>query len=139
MLQTTAAIKQVGLVTLELEVALEESWEIVKRTSAENSIENVDKRAVTKENVTVFMSSVEMKVAELLLETGNAPDTPQSSFAQNVAKPAEMDFTKMPQMSEEQFNEEMNQENDDEEGDVMFMSMQDFKNKLDMMSAKNSQ
>ena len=59
--------------TLELEEALEESWEIVKRTSENIDVEQIDKRDVTKQNVTVFMSSVEMKVAELLMETGNQP------------------------------------------------------------------
>lgn len=42
----------------------------------------------------------------------------------------------MPQMSEEQFNEEMRmgEGSDGEDNDVMFMSMHDFKKKLDMMS-----
>lgn len=39
----------------------------------------------------------------------------------------------MPHMSEEEFNQGIGG-NDGEENDVMFMSMQDFKSKLDMMS-----
>ena len=125
-------IKTLGLVTLELEDELEQSWEIVRRTSTE--LYKIDKRAVTQENVTAFMSHIELKVAELLFETGNQ-FSPQA-FAQKIPTP-QIDFTKMPQMSEEEFNEGMrNFENDgeDEEGDVMFMSMDNFKKKLDMMS-----
>ena len=33
--QTMEAIKVLGLITLELETELEQSWEIVRRTSAE--------------------------------------------------------------------------------------------------------
>ena len=66
---TVEGIKTLGLVTLELENELEQSWEIVRRTSTE--IDKIDKRAVTQENVTAFMSHIELKVAELLFETGN--------------------------------------------------------------------
>jgi len=48
----------------------------------------------------------------------------------------------MPQMSEEEFNEGMrNSEGNgvEDEGDVMFMSMDNFKKKLDIMSQKSSQ
>ena len=79
------------------------------------------------------MSSIEVKVAELLIETGN-----QHSFAQTAAQAPQLDFTKMPQMSEQEFTEGMRQsvDGDNNEDDVMFMSMQDFKNKLDMMSSQ---
>lgn len=80
------------------------------------------------------MSSIEMKVAELLLQTGNQFTSPQS-FAQNAAQAPQLDFTKMPQMSEEQFNEDIRGEDGDD--DVMFMSMQDFKKKLDQMSSRH--
>ena len=70
MAQTMQAIKTLGLVTLKLETELEQSWDIVRKTSAEVT-EIVDKREVTQENVTAFMSSIEVKVAELLIETGN--------------------------------------------------------------------
>ena len=41
-----------GLVTLQLEDELELSWDIVRKTSSEV----IDKRDVTRENVTAFMS-----------------------------------------------------------------------------------
>ena len=70
MAQTMQAIKMLGLVTLELETELEQSWDIVRKTGAE--VEEIgDKRDVTKVNVSAFMSSIEVKVAELLIETGN--------------------------------------------------------------------
>ena len=69
------AIKTLGLVTLELETELEQSWDIVRKTGSEIE-EIVDKQTVTQDNVTAFMSSIEVKVAELLIETGN-----QHSFA----------------------------------------------------------
>ena len=68
MAQTMEAIKTLGLVTLELEAELEQSWDIVRKAGAE--VEH-DRQAVTQENVTAFMSSIEVKVAELLIETGN--------------------------------------------------------------------
>ena len=92
-------IKVLGLITLELETELEQSWEIVRRTSAEVD-EVTNKLEVTQENVSAFMSSIEVKVAELLLQTGNQPQMP-NSFAQNAALAPQLDFTKMPQMSEE--------------------------------------
>ena len=70
MTQTMHAIKTLGLVTLEMEAELEQSWDIVRKTGAEME-EIADKRDVTKENVSAFMSSIEVKVAELLIETGN--------------------------------------------------------------------
>ena len=129
------AIKVLGLITLELETELEQSWEIVRRTSAE--VDDVtNKLEVTQENVSAFMSSIEVKVAELLIQTGNTPQMP-NSFAQNAALSPQLDFTKMPQMSEEEFTEGMRDgAGEDNEDDVMFMSMQDFKKKLDMMSAQ---
>ena len=49
-----------------------------------------------------------------------------------AAPEAKFDFTKMPQMSEHEFQSDvMGNEGED---DVMFMSMSDFKKKLDMMS-----
>ena len=132
MAQTMQTIKSLGLVTLQLEAELEQSWDIVRKTSYDVD-EIVDKQDVTKENVTAFMSSIEVKVAELLIETGN-----QHSFAQTAAQAPQLDFTKMPQMSEQEFTEGMRQsvDGDNNEEDVMFMSMQDFKNKLDMMSSQ---
>ena len=64
--QTMEAIKVLGLITLELETELEQSWEIVRRTTAEVD-EVTNKLEVTQENVTAFMSSIEVKVAELLI------------------------------------------------------------------------
>ena len=70
MVQTMHGIKTLGLVTLELEAELEQSWEIVKRTQAD--VDDVaDKHDVTQENVSAFMSAIEVKIAELLIETGN--------------------------------------------------------------------
>ena len=74
---TMKVIKALGLITLELEAELEQSWDLVRRTSAEVQ-EITDKQTVTKENVSAFMSSIEMKVAELLLDTGNQISIPQS-------------------------------------------------------------
>ena len=48
-------------------------------------MEKFDKRTVTQENVTAFMSHIEVKVAELLFETGNQ-FYPQS-FAQKISTP----------------------------------------------------
>ena len=81
--QTMEAIKVLGLITLELETELEQSWDIVRRTSAEVD-EVTNKLEVTQENVSAFMSSIEVKVAELLISTGNTPQMP-NSFAQNAA------------------------------------------------------
>lgn len=68
--ETMQAIKLIGLTTLKLETELENSWSLVQKTQSEvESIES--KREVTKDNVKAFMSSIEMKVAELLLQTGN--------------------------------------------------------------------
>jgi len=60
---------------------LAESWELVKLSQKE--VMETDKREVTQDNVNAFMSSIEVKVAELLYETGNnhlsqsiAPQTP---------------------------------------------------------------
>ena len=92
--QTMEAIKVLGLITLELETELEQSWEIVRRTSAEVD-EVTNKLEVTQENVSAFMSSIEVKVAELLIQTGNTPQMP-NSFAQNAALSPQLDFTKMP-------------------------------------------
>ena len=120
------------MVTLELESELEQSWDIVRRTNADLKV--TDRKDLTEDNVSAFMSSIEMKVAELLIETGNQ-FSPQS-FAANVPAP-QMDFTKMPQMSEEEFTEGFRNADgngEDDDADVMFMSMQDFKKKLDMMS-----
>jgi len=50
--QTMEGIKMLGLVTLQLEDELELSWDIVRKTSSEV----IDKRDVTRENVTAFMS-----------------------------------------------------------------------------------
>ena len=67
-------------------------------------------------------------MAQLLIDTGNdilpqqPPSMPEPKF----------DFTKMPQMSEQEFQSDV-MGNDGEE-DVMFMSMSDFKKKLDAMS-----
>ena len=74
---TMKAIQALGLITLELEAELEQSWDLVRRTSAEVE-EITDKQTVTKENVFAFMSSIEVKVAELLLDTGNQISIPQS-------------------------------------------------------------
>jgi len=41
---------------------------------------------------------------------------------------------RMPQMSEQEFKSEMG--GDGEDDDIMFMSMADFKKKLDMMSSR---
>ena len=71
------AIKVLGLITLELETELEQSWDIVRRTSAEVD-EVTNKLEVTQENVSAFMSSIEVKVAELLIQTGNQPQMPNS-------------------------------------------------------------
>ena len=71
------AIKVLGLITLELETELEQSWDIVRRTSAEVD-EVTNKLQVTQENVSAFMSSIEVKVAELLIQTGNQPQMPNS-------------------------------------------------------------
>ena len=92
--QTMEAIKVLGLITLELETELEQSWDIVRRTSAEVD-EVTNKLEVTQENVSAFMSSIEVKVAELLIQTGNQPQMP-NSFAQNAALSPQLDFTKMP-------------------------------------------
>ena len=88
------AIKVLGLITLELETELEQSWDIVRRTSAEVD-EVTNKLEVTQENVSAFMSSIEVKVAELLIQTGNQPQRP-NSFAQNSALSQQLDFTNMP-------------------------------------------
>ena len=74
---TLKVIKALGLVTLELEAELEQSWDLVRKTSAEVQ-EITDKQTVTKENVFAFMSAIEMIVAELLLDTGNQISIPQS-------------------------------------------------------------
>ena len=63
-------IKTLGLTTLELEDELEKSWDLVKRTG-EEVLEIENKRDVTQANVSAFMSSIEMRVAELMFETGN--------------------------------------------------------------------
>ena len=49
----------------------------MRRTSAEVD-EVTNKLEVTQENVSAFMSSIEVKVAELLLQTGNQPQMPNS-------------------------------------------------------------
>ena len=68
--ETMQAIKLIGLTTLKLETELENSWNLVQKTQSEvKCIES--KREVTEDNVKAFMSSIEMKVAELLLQTGN--------------------------------------------------------------------
>ena len=71
MQETMKGIEAVGLITLELEEELVQSWDIVRKTAAGASREVVNRRQVTEENVTAFMSSIEMKVGELLFETGN--------------------------------------------------------------------
>lgn len=122
-------IKSLGLETLELEAELEQSWQLVKKTASDAEREVADKFNVTEENVTAYMSSIEMKVAELLLETGN--QMVQEVALSETTPP--VNFTKIPHMSEQEFNEGIGG-NDGEDNDVMFMSMQDFKKKLDMMS-----
>lgn len=68
--ETMQAIKLIGLTTLKLETELENSWNLVQKTQSE--VEGIEsKREVTEDNVKAFMSSIEMKVAELLLQTGN--------------------------------------------------------------------
>lgn len=91
MQQTMLGIKSLGLITLELEAELEQSWQIVRKTASEAEKEVSDKFNVTEENVTAYMSSIEMKVAELLMETGNSHQVVQQ-VAKSETTP-QVDFT----------------------------------------------
>ena len=95
------AIKSLGITTLKLEAELEQSWEIVRKSKAEadGTDESPQKNQrskdeVTQENVSAFMAAIEMKVAELLVETGN--DSMPQNLAMDADKAPEIDFTKMP-------------------------------------------
>ena len=63
--QTMSAIKTLGIVTLELEEELEQSWDLVRKTAADKALVEateevqIDKTQVTQENVNAFMSSIE--------------------------------------------------------------------------------
>ena len=63
--QTMSAIKTLGIVTLELEEELEQSWDLVRTTAADKALVEateevqIDKTQVTQENVNAFMSSIE--------------------------------------------------------------------------------
>ena len=69
-----SSIKALGLITLKLEAELEQSWDLVRKASHEANADDTpikDKRDVTQENVSAFMSAIEMKVAQLLMDSGN--------------------------------------------------------------------
>lgn len=73
------------------------------------------------------MGSIEQAVSDLLLKNGGG----MAAFDGNAN-----DINFAPKiLTAEEFAAEMDNDNDDgEDNDVMFMSMQDFKKKLDMMS-----
>jgi len=62
-----SSIKALGLITLKLEAELEQSWDLVRKASHEANADETatvkNKRDVTQENVSAFMSAIEMKVA----------------------------------------------------------------------------
>ena len=113
MQETLLAIRAVGVDTLQLEGELAKS---------------VARQDLARDDVSAFMSAIELKVAELLIETGN-----QISLSEQHAGegPSDLDFPKVPPLSEEEFAAGM--QGDGQDDDVMFMSMQDFKKKLDLM------